>query len=157
MQAIIFDKDMRRLEHFTNCTWQHIKNYIKVDQNIAFIGIINSEEYIDGEAIVENSKVIFGKTIETRKLKELTVNFDFNFFEYNINVINSEPYLVNKDKIIKNLIHIYNGGSVESVPFPMPVTKIIETLTTEFVKHAEQDIQVYSLEQAVDQFMSKLK
>lgn len=157
MQVIIFNEEMKRIEHFTNCTWQHIKNYLQVNSECRFIGVIDYNDMISGEAVVEDYKIFFGKSIDKRKLRNITINFDFVFFNENIDIINSQEYINLRSNIIENLIHIYNGGSVDSVPFPMPVTKTIETTSTEFIKEAEQDIQIYTVEQAIEQFISKLK
>lgn len=157
MQIIIFNEHMKRIEHFTNCTWHHVKSYLEINSNVSFIGAINSDTFLDGEILIESSKIFFGRTSQITKLRQITLNFDKDFFESSIDVINSEEYINIRANIIENLIHIYNGGSVDSVPFPMPVTKTIETNSIEFTKEAEQDIQIYSLQQAVDEFISKLE
>jgi hypothetical protein len=154
---IMFNKDMKRIEQFNNCTWHHVKNYLQVDANVEFVGVIDSDEQLDGEILVENNVALFGKTNYKRKLREYTVNFDHVMFDLNPDLINSEEYLDKKSEIIQNLIHIYNGGTVETVPYPMPLTRISETIDVQFIKDKEIPITVYSKQEVIDQFTSKLK
>ncbi len=157
MQIIIFNEHMKRVEHFTNCTWHHVRSYLEINSNFSFIGVINSDTFVDGEVLIQGSKILFGRTDRIRKLRQITLNFDQYFFESNMNIIDSEEHINTRANIIENLIYIYNGGSTDSVPFPMPVTKIVEVVSSEFIKEAEQDIQIYSLQQIMDEFISKLK
>jgi hypothetical protein len=61
----------------------------------------------------------------------------------------SDPIIL--DKVNQNLLHIYNGGSQDTVPNPMPYSKEQIVIENIFNKKSEiANLVVYSRQQIID-------
>lgn len=125
MQAIIFDNQGRKIESLLLASQESLKNYFMYNDEADRVVFIENDQHLQNELILIDTRIDRGYYEEQTKV--ITISGVFNFDHYQGGeFIDDIPE--NIFKINENLIHIYNGGSIESVPYPMPysIDKVIE-------------------------------
>jgi hypothetical protein len=125
MQAIIFDNQGRKIESLLLASQESLKNYFMYNDEADRAVFIENDQHLQNELILIDTRIDRGYYEEQTKV--ITISGVFNFDHYQgAEFIDDIPE--NIFKINENLIHIYNGGSIESVPYPMPysIDKVIE-------------------------------
>ena len=125
MQAIIFNNQGRKIESLLLASKDSLKNYFMYNDEADRAVFIENDQHLQNELILIDTRIDRGYYEEQTKV--ITISGVFNFDHYQgVEFIDDTPE--NILKINENLIYIYNGGSIESVPYPMPysVDKVVE-------------------------------
>lgn len=133
MQAIFFDVNGKKLESLLNATTENVNGYF-INNNDAYkCALVDISEHINNEVLLGVTSIIVGSTQSVSSIEISEGQFDFDYYSNTSDIFPDDL----TQKININLIHIYNNGSVDTVPFPIPYSKQIETTSMSFVADFE--------------------
>lgn len=125
MQAIIFNSQGRKIESLLLASQESLKNYFIYNDDADRAVFIDNDQHLQNELILIDTRIDRGYYEEQTKVIATSGVFNFDHYQ-GVEFIDDTPE--NILKINENLIHIYNGGSIEDVPYPMPysIDKIVK-------------------------------
>lgn len=122
MLSIYFESNGKLKESLIslNQSLINVKNFVMQNNDVSHICILNNfNNHFSGEIILKDNQIFVGRYETVEKFINESGNFDLKFYESSTEEYDEETTF----KINKNLSHIYNGGSDETVPYPMPYNK----------------------------------
>ena len=126
MIALILDKNNSVIQSMTRATILSIKNYFNINKDSENAILIDREKEIEGDIIVESDRLVVGSKKDFFIEKNKTGAFNFEYY----NTLLAEE--ISDNKIIANLIHVYNGGSIDTVPYIMNYEETYIEIETKF-------------------------
>lgn len=119
MKALIFDSSFKKVECIENASHLSIKNYFAFNLEAQFAAFVFEPFNESAIAMLENGVILLGRYEQIEKSYEVSGVFDLQYYSTTQDTFDEST----TQKINENLMYVFNGGSVETVPNPMPYTK----------------------------------
>jgi hypothetical protein len=142
MIALILDKNNSVIQSMNRATIFSIKNYFNINKDSETAITIDREKEIEGDITLESERLLISKKKDFFIEKIKTGSFNFDYYS----TLLAEE--ISDNKIIANLIHVYNGGSLDTVPYLMSYEeKYIEVETKFEIIEIILDFKKYNKEE----------
>jgi hypothetical protein len=135
LKALIFDTYLKKIECLNDATHLSIKNYFIFNLEAQFAVFISESFNESANAILKDGVVLLGSYDQIEKSYEVSGVFDLHYYSTTEDTFDE----VTTEKINENLLHVFNGGTVDTVPNPMP-----------YIKHFPYKEQMFVSEAAVN-------
>jgi hypothetical protein len=145
MIALILNNKNTIIESIVMASKTNIKSffYNNVDADSAIL--IDRQDHLDGSILIQDSVITTGHYEDEFLSVVLEGVFDIDKYQL---IPASDIY---DSRIISNLIHVYNGGQLQDVPFPMPYRKEFMNIVNSFnEKEKIYEFTRYSKEQILN-------